>query len=155
MGPGGTYVLFLRPEEGGTVEVGRLGRLELERGVYGYVGSGFGPGGVGARLRRHLRGGASTHWHVDYLRRRADPVGAWLTRDPARREHEWAGVLARLPGATAPLPGFGASDCACRSHLFHFERAPALEDFRRRASGAAEGELAPIHRLDPTTRAAG
>lgn len=151
----GTYVLFLRPADRGVVPVGGLGELELEPGVYAYVGSAFGPGGLGARLRRHLRGEGAVHWHVDYLRRRAVPVQAWLTRDPSRREHEWAASLSGLPGSTAPMPGFGASDCGCRAHLFHFGELPSLERFRRRTAAGMSGRRAPVHRLHREPRGAG
>ena len=144
---GGTYVLFLRPGSSGTIRVGSLGEMELGPGLYAYVGSGFGPGGVEARLGRHLAGGDAVHWHVDYLRRRSTPAEAWLTRDPIRREHEWAAALSEMPRASVPMDGFGASDCSCPSHLVHFPRPPSLERFRRRAARKAGEAPAPIRRL--------
>jgi len=154
-GDGGTYVLFLRPRSAGPVRVGSLGEMELRPGRYAYVGSGFGPGGVEARLDRHLRGDGAVHWHVDYLRRRATPVEAWLTRDPTPREHEWAAALSEMPASSVPLSGFGASDCTCSSHLFHFRRLPSPERFRRRAARKAGDEPAPMRRLADVGRAAG
>lgn len=145
----GTYVLLLRPRRSETLEVGRLGALELRPGVYAYVGSAFGPGGLDARLGRHWRGGGSVHWHVDHLRRRSSPEGAWITRDPTPREHQWAEVLASMPDATLPMHGFGASDCACTTHLFRFRDPPALDRFRRRAADEAEGETGPVRRWTP------
>lgn len=154
-GDGGTYVLFLRPRSSGRVRVGSLGTLELRPGCYAYVGSGFGPGGVEARLRRHLEGGGAVHWHVDYLRRRSEPEEAWVTRDPERREHEWAAALAGLPEGEVPLPGFGSSDCACPTHLIHFGRRPPLERFRRAAARQAEDEPPEIRRVCGPGRPAG
>lgn len=135
--------------------MGSLGTLDLRPGYYAYVGSGFGPGGVEARLRRHLEGGGAEHWHVDYLRRRTEPAEAWSTRDPERREHEWAAALAGLPGADVPLSGFGSSDCSCTAHLFHFDRRPALERFRRAAARRADGESPPVRRVYGSGRPAG
>lgn len=129
--------------------------MELRPGCYAYAGSGFGPGGVEARLRRHLEGGDAVHWHVDHLRRRSEPVEAWVTGDPERREHEWAAALAALPGATVPVPGFGSSDCSCTAHLVHFDRRPRLERFRRAAVRQAAGDLAEIHRAFGSGRAGG
>lgn len=145
----GTYVIFLRPDRRATVELGRLGTMELVPGVYAYVGSAFGPGGLNARLGRHWRGGENVHWHVDYLRSCSSPEEAWITRDPAPREHEWAAALASTPGGSLPVRGFGASDCDCPAHLFRFGELPALERFRERAADEAEGETGPVRRWTP------
>ena len=44
----GTYALVLASQKTGPVRIGRLGTLELQPGVYIYVGSAFGPGGFGS-----------------------------------------------------------------------------------------------------------
>lgn len=148
---GGTYVLFLRPLGGGRLRVGSLGTMELAAGRYAYVGSAFGPGGLEARLGRHLRGDGRLHWHVDYLRRRCEPTAAWVTRDRARREHEWARALAATAGSTVPLSGFGASDCGCVSHLFHLAEVPERGAFGDRAAAEAGSgdEPTPVRRWEP------
>jgi Uri superfamily endonuclease len=64
-GPG-TYLLLLRLPQPTTLAVGRLGALALPAGWYVYVGSAL--GGLGPRLRRHLRVAKPPHWHVDSLR---------------------------------------------------------------------------------------
>lgn len=64
----GTYLLVLRSHGEATVQVGRWGPLAVRPGVYLYVGSAFGPGGVRARVGRHLRMRKKPHWHLDYLR---------------------------------------------------------------------------------------
>jgi Uri superfamily endonuclease len=110
------------------IEAGRLGRLLLRPGLYAYVGSALGPGGVRARLKHHSTVTTKPHWHIDYLRARTRLERVWFTYDGLRREHEWAAALQALGGA-APMPGFGASDCSCGAHLFFFERAPSLKLF--------------------------
>ena len=107
-----------------SISVGRLGVLRLQPGFYVYVGSAFGPGGLAARLRHHVGIAQRPHWHVDTLRARAEIVAVWFTTDPRRREHAWARKIARLPGAQAPFPGFGSSDCDCPTHLFWFRTRP-------------------------------
>ena len=119
--------------------MGRLGLLEFRSGYYVYAGSAFGPGGLRARLTRHWIGSTRRHWHVDHLRAAAEPAGAWFQVQQQSREHEWAGALARGRGAV-PVPGFGSSDCACTSHLFHFDSAPSFEAFSRRLGRRAEGD---------------
>ncbi len=115
-----------------TIDIGRRGALPLEPGHYVYVGSAFGPGGLAARIRRHLRTEKSLRWHIDYLRARTVFKGAWFSTDTRRLEHRWAGILAGMRGMR-PVPRFGASDCGCATHLFHARRPPPLAVFRRRA----------------------
>ena len=122
--------MVLAADEAGCLGVGRLGNLALRPGWYVYVGSAFGPGGVGARLAHHRKRVARPHWHVDYLRLHAQLERVWYTHDPVRREHQWAQVMQQLPGAETPLPGFGSSDCACASHLVRFTRRPSLRHFQ-------------------------
>jgi Uri superfamily endonuclease len=120
----GTYAVVFRCRGTRTIAVGRLGRLALRAGWYVYVGSAFGPGGLAARVGRHLRSEKTVRWHVDYLGVAAPPVAVWTSLDPARHEHNWAARLLSFSGASAPLPGFGASDCRCPAHLVYFRRRP-------------------------------
>ena len=128
----GTYALILRADRRQTVQVGRLGQLVVEPGCYVYVGSALGPGGVRARVGHHARLAARPHWHIDYLRRAATLRHVWYAYEAVRREHAWADIFTHMPGASIPMPGFGASDCACPAHLYFFSRQPRLDSFRRR-----------------------
>ena len=74
----GRQALALSVAAGVEVEVGARGALSLHRGVYLYVGSARGPGGLAARLRRHARPVDRLHWHVDYIRRQAEPLLAFV-----------------------------------------------------------------------------
>jgi Uri superfamily endonuclease len=129
--PPGTYALILERAGRARVTVGRLGRFDLSPGVYVYVGSALGPGGLQARIRRHLDPARPLHWHIDYLKRATRIVEIWSLADPVRREHAWALALGTLPNASIPMPGFGASDCDCPAHLFHFPTAPKFAAFAR------------------------
>lgn len=113
---GGTYLLVFALESPVEVRVGSLGDHDLPAGGYGYVGSARGPGGFVRvdRHRRHLRGEESTvHWHVDAVTTRPEArfVGAVL----APGVDAECSLATRLPDGA--IPRFGASDCACRSHL--------------------------------------
>jgi len=127
----GTYALVLASQKTGTVRVGRLGALELQPGVYVYVGSAFGPGGLAARIKHHHRIATRPHWHIDYLRAVCDVAEVWFTTSAGRHEHSWAKAVAQMAGAAVPMPGFGSSDCACESHLFWFKHPPSIRTFRR------------------------
>jgi Uri superfamily endonuclease len=126
----GSYALALRLPQARTLRVGRLGRLEFPAGVWLYVGSARGPGGLRARVGRHWRGPAHARWHVDYLRRTAEPLGAAVRVADAALECRWAALLAGAPHWAAGPKGFGASDCRCATHLFEWAAGggPAVAD---------------------------
>lgn len=145
----GTYALLLRAHTEQTIEVGALGELTVRPGMYVYVGSAFGPGGVRARVRRHARGDGARHWHVDYLRSGTTLEAVWYTHDPTRRECVWAAGLRDGPEALVPLDGFGASDCDCSSHLVAVPSAPSLAGFRERMQDECPNH-APLRRVDGT-----
>jgi len=135
----GTYVLFVHLPLERTIRVGRLGEVRFWPGIYGYVGSAFGPGGLAARIAHHRRVSPAPRWHIDYLRTAAPIVHLWYTLDPVRREHCWAEIISGMKVADSSVPGFGATDCCCPSHLYRFETAPLLQTFRRRVHAAIPG----------------
>lgn len=126
----GTYALILRCDAAREIEVGRRGPLAVLPGHYVYVGSARGPGGVRARVERHVRRDKPLRWHLDYLRPVVTPVRLWYAGGTEVLEHRWAEALAALREAVA-VPGFGSSDCRCPTHLFAMARRPALAPFTR------------------------
>lgn len=126
----GTYALVLRATQQKNVQVGRLGKLAMRPGFYVYVGSALGPGGLKARVGRHLRPAARPHWHIDYMRRETERVAVWYAYDTVRRECAWADAFSNLRGSEIPLFGFGSSDCRCPAHLYFFDRMPPWHIFR-------------------------
>jgi len=119
----GIYALHLRLPVPQTLAIGQLGERLFPAGEYIYIGSAQGPGGLRARLGRHLRGPARRRWHIDYLREMADPAGFWFQVMPRDDENApecaWVRAARVLPGAEVPFPGFGSSDCrsGCTAHL--------------------------------------
>lgn len=96
----------------------------LPPGRYLYCGSAMGPGGLRARLARHLRIGKSIRWHIDRLTEAGRAAGAWVF--PGGDECDLASSLAAR-GFPTPIPGFGSSDCArCVSHLFSWPDGAVL-----------------------------
>lgn len=122
-GPG-AYLLVLHLD----VELppdARRGQAALAPGRYLYLGSARGPGGLRARIRRHLRADKRPHWHVDRLTAaaRVAAVLAW----PEGGECRWCAAI-RARGAEVPLPGFGSSDCRrCPAHLLRLEVTDAAD----------------------------
>jgi Uri superfamily endonuclease len=124
----GTYALILELAESRSLDVGRLGRFDCPPGIYVYLGSARGPGGLRGRLGRHLRGDGRPHWHIDYLVSVSVVKGVGYielssgTAGCCPSECGWSRTLSALPGAAIPIPKFGTSDCrsGCRAHLVHF-----------------------------------
>jgi Uri superfamily endonuclease len=141
---GGTYALLLGPRVPTVLQVGRLGPLSLDAPLYLYVGSAFGPGGLAARLAHHLGIAERPHWHVDHLRAASSVLELWTTTDSRRLECSWASATRALRGARA-VPGFGASDCDCVSHLVALHRSPTPSAFRRHLA-ALRPACSPIRR---------
>lgn len=124
---GGAYALQLYLSRSYRIQVGKFAQSIFPAGKYIYLGSALGPGGLHARLGRHLRGAGKPHWHIDYLRCLAEVqaigyalAGCESSRQPL--ECTWSQELARLPGAYIPLVGFGSGDChsGCQAHLVGF-----------------------------------
>lgn len=112
----GAYALLIRLETRFCADVGALGPVDLAAGRYLYLGSANGPGGLAARLRRHLRTDRKPHWHVDALTLRG-AIEAVLAA-PGGGECALVARALTLPGVTVPRSGFGSSDCRrCEAHL--------------------------------------
>jgi Uri superfamily endonuclease len=108
----GAYALLILLDAPLLVRAGR-NAATLPPGRYIYCGSAKGPGGLAARLARHMRRENLAHWHVDQLTRAGKTLGAWAI--PGGDECALNVELSALP---MPVEGFGSSDCPrCESHL--------------------------------------
>lgn len=98
------------------MRVGALGRLRFKPGYYVYVGSA--QNNLEKRVRRHVRRSKPLRWHIDYLTssRFFKVLGVVAFELPRRFECVIAGELASI--GAEPVKGFGASDCACLTHLY-------------------------------------
>ena len=101
------------------INVGRIGTLSFARGLYAYVGSALGPGGLKARILRHLSNNKKKFWHIDYLLEQSHVVAVIIIEKSKKLEC----VIARefLGRGVDMVKGFGCSDCRCPSHLFRIE----------------------------------
>ncbi len=121
----GLYVLFVEVREGFVAST-RGRRFWLERGLYLYVGSARGPGGLRARLGRHAVRDKRVWWHLDAgtPAKNASVLGgavlAWRSSGPERRGLEAIVSKCLVSRGAKPVPGFGASDDReCGSHFFY------------------------------------
>ena len=139
----GVYLLLLESLVYHAVRVDRRGSriAVLEPGLYVYVGSAWGPGGLAARIARHIgaRRKRRLHWHIDrilaseYVR----PV-ALLYAIGCRGESRLASMIASV---AEPLPGIGSTDDpSASSHFFRLRgtRVEQLERLLVKVCGLAE-----------------
>ncbi len=117
----GIYILLVEVVAPIAIRFDRSGRRVawLPQGCYAYVGSAWGPGGLEARLGRHLgyRRVRRLHWHIDRLLSSgyAAPRG-YIAAIGCREE---SSVAACLAGRYEVVAGFGATDDNVAStHLF-------------------------------------
>jgi endonuclease-3 len=119
MAEGGTYTLVFALHSDVDIEVGALGTHRFPAGGYCYTGSALGSGGF-SRTDRHRRVAAGEHtvrhWHVDYFGGHPETELLAVERTPAQN---CECAVARELGE-GPVPGFGASDCDCETHLARF-----------------------------------
>ena len=116
---GGVYLLRIRLADDARIQIGALGEVSFGAGEYIYVGSGR--AALSGRIARHLRRRKRLHWHIDYLIEKAARVEAVPIRSLKELECALARDVETLCGPG--IPGFGASDCDCPSHLFRLPPA--------------------------------
>jgi len=118
----GAYVLLVLLLHELVVTLPGRDAVILSPGRYLYCGSARGPGGVRARVGRHMRRDKSLRWHIDRLTGAGRVMGCWVRPDGSE-----CAFVAQLAGLPVPIPGFGSSDCPhCRSHLLFWPRGESL-----------------------------
>jgi Uri superfamily endonuclease len=115
----GSYALQMVLATPVRLQIGALGEFDFPEGEYIYTGNAFGPGGLRARISRHLESGRKSHWHIDYLLPSVHISRVYFVCASPPVECVWSQALAELPKADIPVPRFGASDCrsGCKAHL--------------------------------------
>jgi Uri superfamily endonuclease len=141
-GPG-TYALAIALETKLCLRIGKLGMHNFLPGYYVYAGSAM--RGLSGRLKRHLRSDKRLHWHIDYLLQQAAVTDIWYAIGPDKLECKWNVTLQDLPAAAPSVPGFGASDCRCSSHLTYFRVIPPFALFKQ---SLEQKNLPPVHQLN-------
>ncbi len=123
----GTYVLFIELSKPSVIRIGKLGKGKFPSGLYAYVGSAIGPGGLRARISRHLRDKKKFHWHIDYFLKHSKVVDVFTTR--RRCEKKIARKL--LNTGKCAMKGFGSSDDdENESHLIYFS-SMSVEEIKK------------------------
>ncbi len=126
----GTYILVLELPSAARIRVGSLGIIDFDSGTYLYVGSAHGPGGLHARIMRHLRRRKRLFWHIDYFLRYAKILAVYIIESPKKLECR---IARRLIAEGVPfVSGFGSSDCRCKSHLFRTADPQIIDEILRK-----------------------
>ncbi len=112
----GAYVLIIELDAPLALGMATLPNAVLAPGRYAYCGSAHGPGGLKARIARHIRRGKPQHWHIDRL-----TAAGRIVAVHAEAEARECALMARVrahSGASIPVAGFGSTDCrSCQAHL--------------------------------------
>jgi sugar fermentation stimulation protein A len=117
----GVYVLAISVGKDIMVNVGALGSVFFEKGLYAYVGSA--QNSLEKRIERHLRKAKKKFWHIDYL---LDDDAVRIVRvfcKEAEKSKECR-IARKLNEKGVAVKGFGCSDCGCVSHLLMYGGSP-------------------------------
>ncbi len=110
----GSYLLVIKKENDSIIRIGKFGEIDFKKGYFMYVGSAL--NGLEQRIQRHLRIHKKTHWHIDYLLTHAKILNVFYKENDIKEE---CIIAKELEKQLDFIPGFGCSDCTCKSHLFY------------------------------------
>lgn len=124
----GIYVLIIAIDRNISVNIGALGKLSLEKGLYAYVGSA--QNNLEEPIKRHLRTEKAKFWHIDYLLGNSPVKVVKVFYKRAGKPNECK-IATQLAKKGSPIRGFGSSDCKCESHLIRVEDYQFLREHMR------------------------
>jgi len=104
------------------ISVGKLEKIKFSRGYYLYVGSAL--NGLEQRIKRHIRNQKKMYWHIDYLLQNAKIVDIFYKESERKEECK---IAQKFNQYVSLVPGFGCSDCRCKSHLFYGSKKEIID----------------------------
>lgn len=121
----GIYSLLIHVKESIRIDVGKIGKQYLKKGLYVYVGSATGRGSssIEGRIERHNRKNKKIFWHIDYLLNRNEVriMFAIFSEADASLECMIVKLAEKYLEIEFPAKGFGSSDCRCSAHLLRIK----------------------------------
>ena len=123
----GIYVIFMYISRDLNLRIGSLGAAVIQKGYYIYIGSAKGPGGLRARIERHLRKQKRIHWHIDYLTSTSECNIYAIVYALTNKDLESvlsAKLLKEKKCFNPTIRGFGCSDKTSYTHLFKCNCVP-------------------------------
>jgi Uri superfamily endonuclease len=124
----GVYVLIIQVDKKVDVNVGALGKLTFEKGLYAYIGSA--QTNLEQRIKRHLAKEKRLFWHIDYLLNDSAARIVKVLYKQADKTEE-CNIAKAISEKGKPIDYFGCSDCNCKSHLFRIENCSFLQESMR------------------------
>jgi Uri superfamily endonuclease len=121
-------VLIIKVDKKVDVNVGALGKLTFEKGLYAYVGSA--QANLEQRIKRHLAKEKRLFWHIDYLLNDSAARIVKVLYKQAGKTKE-CNLAKTISERGKPVDGFGCSDCSCKSHLFRIGDYHFLQESMR------------------------
>lgn len=139
----GVYALIIHFPRQIAIDIGALGKISFDPGMWIYVGSAMGSGSTNIqnRLKRHFRSEKKIHWHIDrILNSQTRLVEAVWSETDEPAECSLNQALLKTGFFAIGPNGFGSSDCrnGCESHIMHYT-----------------GEGSPIDEIKKTFRSIG
>jgi sugar fermentation stimulation protein A len=117
----GSYILVINMRHPCRIKAGQLPEREYPPGIYFYIGRA--KRYLRGRLARHLRREKKLFWHIDTLLRKSEIKEIWCRLGFFDECALTSAIIRHFREFCSPIPGFGASDCHCPSHLIHCKGA--------------------------------
>lgn len=117
----GIYSLIIYIAERICNDIGALGHICIDKGLYTYIGSARGFGGIEARVRRHIaKDKRRMWWHIDYITNiNASQILYIVYAETVEDlEYKIATALSKSSCWVITIPRFGSSDKRSITHLF-------------------------------------
>ncbi len=114
----GIYQLIIKVNKPIKIEVGKLGLIYFDKGIYIYTGSA--KINLAKRIKRHLSAEKKIYWHIDYLltNQNVKIIKILIFTNSKITECKINHSAYEVCSKESYLKGFGSSDCKeCRSHL--------------------------------------
>ncbi len=126
----GYYVLVIRVNSIINIHLSRNEWI-IKPGIYFYIGSAKGPGGLKARVSRHYTRSKKKHWHIDYLTANTNTEIEYIVLiiplNPERIDLE-SYLAQRFYGKLEAMKGFGTSDK--RQDYSHLYKCNNVNEYR-------------------------
>jgi Uri superfamily endonuclease len=119
----GSYILLIELKENVNIDIGKLGKIDFNKGFYVYIGSAL--NSLESRINRHLRSKKNIHWHIDYLLDFAVIINVFYKESLVKEECKISQFFEKK---LISINGFGCSDCRCKSHLFYGDYDKIIEN---------------------------
>lgn len=123
----GIYILLIKIDKNREIEIGSLGKINFDKGIYSYIGSA--QNNLEKRIQRHKVKNKKLRWHIDYLLKNKYVKILKIYYKKAGREEECK-IAKMLSKTEIPISKFGCSDCDCKSHLFKIKNLKNILNLR-------------------------